>query len=213
MRTKRITAFVALIIAVAAATAGCGKSVPFTELPIPDYYSTYTDQVGLFSISYPPDWEPALSLVPDMEKSIKDILTAVKSDSNVDSARIVFISGKQYGSGYAPNVNIVVQSFPGVVLNHDAVFEASIRGLRQIMPDYREVSRVKTTVGGRQATIFEIEGTYPQLGRIHTLSMMVLVGKTSWLVTCSPPSGEYDAWEDDFQSVLRSLRILQAASD
>lgn len=205
----RISCSFLFVLVISLAAVGCSKASTFTEPPIPEHYSTYIDEAGLFSISYPPDWETALSLVPDMEKSVKDIITAVKADANVDVARLIFISGKPSGTGYAPSVNIVVQSFPGVALSHDAVFEASILGLKQIMPDYHEISRVKTTVGGRRATIFEIEGTYPQLGRIHTLSMMELVGRTSWLVTCSPPSGEFGAWKDDFQAVLRSLRVLQ----
>ena len=112
--------------------------------------------------------------------------------------------------GYAANVNIGVESLPGVMWTHDKVVEAEIRGIKQLVQDYHAFSQVKTTVGGREVTILDWEGTYPQLGRLHSLQMVVLVGKVVWVVTCTPVSPEtFSDYEDDFHAVVRSLRILK----
>jgi hypothetical protein len=188
---------------------GCGGKAPAEEEQIPANYSTYKDETGLFSISYPPDWEPALSLLPDLESSIKDLVKSVESDLPVERASVIFLAGLAQGEGYSPNVTIVVESLPGIVWTHSAVVEAEISGVKKIVSDYREFSRTKTTVGGRQATILDWQGSMAQIGTNHVLQMIVLISKTAWVVTCTPPPGEFDEWESEFQSVVRSLRILK----
>jgi hypothetical protein len=191
-------------------SGACGTpSIPVSEPEIPSHYTTFTDVEGLFNISYPPDWELALSLIPDIEASAKDIITSIESDLPVENARVIFLAGLPIEVEYLPNVNIVVESMPGVVWTHDKVLEAEITGIKQVIQDYRQFSRVKTTVDGREATILGWEGTYPQLGKGCVLQMFVLVGKTVWCVTCTPPSEEFSKWEEDFQAIVRSLRILK----
>ena len=189
--------------------SACGTSAPVSEPEIPPHYTTFTDEAGLFSISYPPDWEPALSLIPDVWAAVKDVITSIESDLPVENIRFIFFAGLPIEGGYAPNVNIVVESIPGVIWTHDKVVEAEITGIKQIIQDYHEFSRVKTTVDGRETTIVDWEGTYPQLGKGRVLQMIVLVGKTAWIVTCTPPSGESSKWAKDFGAVVRSLRILK----
>ena len=43
------------------------------EPEIPAHFSTHTDEMALFSISYPPDWEPALSVMEELEARIMPI--------------------------------------------------------------------------------------------------------------------------------------------
>jgi hypothetical protein len=198
-----------LVIGVLLLSACGAPSAPVSEPEIPPHYTTFTDEAGLFSISYPPDWEPALSQIPDLEAGVKDIITSIESDLPVENTRTIFFAGLPVEGGYAPNVNIGVESLPGVVWTHDKVVEAAITGIKQMVQDYHEFSRVKTAVDGREATIIDCEGTYPQLGKFHALQMVILVGKTAWLVTCIPPSGEFSKWEEDFDAVVRSLRILK----
>ena len=40
------------------------------ETPIPESFSTYTSE-GFFSIPYPPDWVPVISVIEELEKEIK----------------------------------------------------------------------------------------------------------------------------------------------
>lgn len=198
-----------ILVTGAFSLTACGVQAPVSETEIPAHYTTYTDEVGLFSISYPPDWEPALSQLPDVEAAVKDVITSIESDLPVENVRFIFLAGLPIEAGYAPNVNIVVESMPGVLWIHDKVVEAEITGIKKMFQDYLEFSRVKTTVDGREATIVEWEATIPQVGKNHALQMFILVGKTAWVVSCSPPLGEFSRWKEDFQAIVRSLRILK----
>lgn len=198
-----------VVVAFTIVVPGCAQKEASAGLEIPAHYTTYTDEASLFSISYPPDWEPALSLIEGFEEAGKAIITSIESDAPVERASGIFYAGIPTETGYLPAVNIVVESLPGIVLTHENMVEAEIEGLKQFAQDYHEFSRIKTTVGGREATIVEYEGTFPQVGKYHNLLMLILVGKTAWIVTCTPPSGEFSKWEDDFHAIVRSLRILE----
>jgi hypothetical protein len=129
---------------------------------------------------------------------VKDVITSIDSDAPVEKVRAIFLAGLPIETGYVPNVSIAVESLPGVIWTHDRAVEAEIRGIKQIVQDYHEFSRLKTTVDGGEATIIDWEGTYPQISKLHDLQMMILVGKTVWIVTCTPPLGEFSTWEEDF---------------
>jgi len=188
----------------------CGAPLaPVSEPEIPAHYTTYTDEAGLFSISYPPEWKTALSLIPDAEAAVQDIIASIDSDLPVENASVIFWAGLTIEGRFLPNVNIVVEPVPSGISTHDQFVEVSITTAQQILEDYHEFSRVKTTVDGREATIIDFEVIFPQLGEGHCLQMFVLVGNTGWTVTCTPPSGEFSQWEEDFQTIVRSLRILQ----
>lgn len=204
-----VTYLLPIIVLTSSIVVGaCAKqeAPPTPEIPL--HYTTFTDEAGLFSISYPPDWELALSLISDIEVAVMDVITSIQSDISVKKARVIFLAGLPIEAGYVPSVNIVVESIPGVGTN-DRMVEAEVKGLKQIIPDYHEFSRVKTTVDGREATIFDWEGTYPQIGKGHVLQMMILVGKTAWIVTCTPPKGEFGKWKEYFQAIVKSLRIMK----
>ena len=207
-----------LVLLPMALVVGCqGEPAPATPTPtptpaeptIPAHFTTYTDEAGLFSISYPPDWEPALSLIEGLEQATKDLVESIESDLPLERASAIFFAGLPTETGYMPNVNIVVESLPGILWTLDNVVEAGIRGIKEIVQEYHEFSRVKTTVGGREATIVDSEGTIPGLPKQHSLQLIMLVGKTAWFVTCAPPTGEFSKWEDDFDAIVRSLRILK----
>ena len=187
---------------------GCGQET-LTEPEIPVHFSTYTDENALFSISYPPDWEPALSIMEEVMEYAKDAIRSIEEDLPVEKSSLIFIAGLPIETGYMPNVNIVLGPLPLVVSTNDEFVEAQIRGIKSLVEDYHEFSRIKTTVDGREATILECEGSYPELRKGHFLQMFIVQGKNGWVVTCTPPSGEFNKWEEDFNSIVRSLPILK----
>ena len=177
--------------------------------PIPAHFTTYTDEANLFSISYPADWELALWAIEDVEQFAKELIESIESGLPLERASVIFIAGLHTEIGFSPNVNIGVESLPGVGWTLDEVVEASFQTVKDLLEDYREFSRVKTTIGGREAVIVEWAATAPSVGRLHVLMMTTLVGKTIWVVTCTPESGKFDQSEDDFYAIVRSLRILK----
>jgi hypothetical protein len=108
-----------------------------------------------------------------------------------------------------PSVNIAIEPVPQGVRTNDQLVEAELRGLKAVVEDYVYVSRIKTTVGGREVTILDHEYTFPNMGRFHAMLMIVLTDKAAWVVTCTSFPEDFGGWEEDFQSIVRSLRILE----
>lgn len=198
-----------LVVALMIAVTGCAQKEAPPELEIPAHFTTYTDEAGLFSISYPPDWELALSLIEDLEQSTKDLIESIESGLPLERVSAIFFAGIPTEEGYSPNVNIIVEQLPEGINTHDEFIEASIGGVKIIIDDYHEFSRIKTTVSGRTVTILDWEGTFPQVGKSRIVQMGLMVGKTGWTITCRPPTGEFSKWEEDFDATVRSLRILK----
>jgi len=179
------------------------------EPAIPAHFTTYTDELGLFSISYPPEWEPALEYMEEIEQVSEDIISSITSDLPMEEASFLFMAGLPTMIGFDPNVNIVVEPLPGIMWTHDEVVTAEIEGLKAVVSDYQEFSRVKTTIDNRTATIIEWQGNVAGFGTCHDAQMIFIVSKTVWVVTCTASPDDYSEWEDDFDAIVRSLRILQ----
>lgn len=211
--STRICLFIFLIAALS--IAGCSQDVsqfsptaPITEPAIPARYTAYTDEANLFSISYPPEWETALSFMKEAEKAVKELINNANSGLPVEKASLLFLAGLPNGTGgYSPNVNITVEPMPAGVQTNEQGIEAEIKGVKQLVKDYHELSRTKTTAGGREATIIVWEGTFLEMGKVRCLQMFVLADRNAWVVTCQVPGGDFRQWEGDFNSVARSLRI------
>jgi len=196
---------VAIIVIVVIATHTPTSMEP--EPAIPAHFTTYTNEWGLFSISYPPEWELDLESMEETEQSCQEIISSITSDIPVEEAHFLFMAGLP---GEGSNVNIVVEPLSGIVWTHDAVVTVAIEGLKEVVSDYHEFSRVKTTIDNRTATIIEYQATFAGLGTGHFVQMMFIVNKTFWGVTCTALSpDEYSEWEDDFDAIVRSLRILK----
>jgi len=135
-----------------------------SEIPIPSDYKTYTSE-GLFSISYPPDWEPSLPITEMFELLAKEeLITIIESDLPiVESSPVlefpnVFFADVPTEEGDNPYVAIVVGDPPSTG-RLDNVVEEMISGAKgNPAAEYNEFSRVKTTVGGREAVIIDHHG-------------------------------------------------------
>ena len=187
----------------------CLPSPEESEPAIPSHFTTYTDKLGLFSISYPPEWELALEVIEEAEQAVKDIISSIDSDLPVERFSCIFAARLPTMEGFMTNVNIVVEPLPGIMWTHDKVVTAAIEGIKAVVSDYHEFSRVKTTIDNRTATIIDYQATIAGLGTGRFVQMMFIVNKTFWGVTCTALPDEYSEWEDDFDAIVRSLRILK----
>ena len=175
---------------------------------ITDNYTTYTDELNLFSISYPADWETALSLIAGSEENAKKAISNLKSGIPVEGATMIFFAGRLTATRYEPNINIAVEPTAEGKSTHDQMVEAGMQGAKSVIPDYKELSRVKTTVDGREATIVEWEGTLQgQSTALHYQEMFILANKTGWAVTCIARTEDFAEWQNDFNTIVKSLRI------
>lgn len=182
---------------------------PPPEVQIPSHYATYKDESQLFSISYPPEWEPALSVMKNVEQQSKDWIDKLNKGIPVEQVTIIFMAGLPTKTGYLPNVNIAIEPVPTGVSTLDQMSEAEVRGIKQAINNYREISRVKTTVDGREAVILHWQGTVPNIDIADITQLFVIVNKVCWVVSCGTSQEEYAKWEKDFNIIGRSFRILK----
>ena len=198
------------ILVVGLLLLGACAPTSVSESAIPAHFTTYTDEAGLFSISYPPDWELALSTLEEMENIAKDYGSSLDPDIPLELS-LLFIAGVPTGLGYYdPSVNIWIQPLPAGINTLDEWVESEIRGLKKYDTEYREFSRVKTIIGGKEAIILDSEGYTPRTGKFRCLQVFILTGKVKWIVTCGTVDLEqFDDFEDDLYAIVRSLRVLK----
>jgi len=210
MKKLAIVLLVGIVFVIAAGVIGCaGKETvaPTPEPTIPPNFTTYINDAGIFSISYPDDWEAPLWLVEDVEQWLQEYITSINLDLSIEKTQMLFIAGQPIEDGWYPNINIVVEPRPGGMSSLDAVLEEEIQGLKSIITDFQELSRSKTTVGGEEAAIVEFEGFFSDMDEVHDLQMYIIKGKTIWVVTCTAGPDDYSDFEATFYSALRSFRI------
>ena len=181
-----------------------------SEPAIPVHFNTYTDELGLFSISYPPDWELALWAIEDLEQFTKELLKSIDQDASLEKHGVIFAAGVPMETGYySPNVNMIVTPLTAGGLTLDEEAEAATQYVKDIAKEYHEFSRVKTTVDGKEAVIVEYEADFLGLDRSHHLVMMMFAGRVGWTVTCTTTPDRFGEFEADLHAIVRSLRILK----
>ena len=198
-----------LVVALMIAVPGCAQKESPAELGIPAHFTTYTDEAGLFSISYPPDWEPALSQMEALEQATKELLESIEADVPLEQASMIFSCELTSAGELDAGMNITVESLPGFGWTLDEVVEAGTQMAKDMFEEYHEFSRLKTTIGGREAVIVDWEGSFTGLPRMRNLQMTVLADKVAWYLTCSAIPEKFNDFEDDFYAIVRSLRILK----
>lgn len=221
MRTVRIAAVfmmgLLLLTPAACGGGGGGRTTPTSSptataingtFTIPSDFLTYDDPSGLFSISYPPDWEVNLEIIPDIMTITEGVINSIRSNVPLENISTLFLAGVPYGLGYNPNVNIGVEPLPPLLHGIEAVAAAEIIGAKQLVDSYAEISRDFTIIDGRDAAIIEYEAETQGIAG-HGLVMFTTAGNTIWTVGCVLGAGitDFSEHEDDFQAIVHSLRI------
>jgi len=183
---------------------------------LPSHFTTYTADSGVFSISYPSDWEVPMDLIAEMKEATVDLfqpdITPELAEA-VRKANMVFVAGAKTESGYNPNVNVTVQVTEHTSGSLDKLIDISEQEFRQSVRDFQEVSRTKAIVDGHDALIVEFQYAVPAASSLcHSLLMTVRAKRSMWFVTCTVlPPLEFGDVADDFSAVLQSLRLDDAA--
>ena len=174
---------------------------------IPGNYTTYTSE-GLFSISYPSDWELLNYLIEDLGAIVQDVLLNIDSGLSLIQASYIFFAGLPTDLGWEPSINVVVEPLPFPVSSLDEAVDAEIAGIQFLVDTYIEISRINVTIDSIEATILYWEGIMG-LDSVSNVQMYMLLNNVVWVVTCAPPLGEYVDWEDDFYNIINSFRYLK----
>ncbi len=90
------------------------------------------------------------------------------------------------------------------------IVELLVHENKRISEEYREFSRIKTIIDGRQAIIVDFEVLLPNFPLIHSLFMIMRIDQFVWMTTCGvgPPLNFYD-FKDDIYAIVKSFKILK----
>jgi len=184
-----------------------------SEPSIPTNFTTYTDEVNLFSISYPTNWEPAFSKIESFKQETENYMKSIDEKGSFGKSNYVFIGGVPLDSGYYnPNINLAIFTEP---LGNDNVKLEDVVAVivleyKRISEEYREFSRTKTIIDGRQAIILDFEARLTNTPLIHYLVMNMFIDKYLWTTTCGilSPLNFYD-FKNDLYTILKSFKTLK----
>jgi len=184
-----------------------------SEPSIPTNFTTYTDEVNLFSISYPTNWEPAFSMIESFKQETENYMKSIDEKGSFGKSNYVFIGGVPLDSGYYnPNINLAIFTEP---LGNDNVKLEDVVAVivleyKRISEEYREFSRTKTIIDGRQAIILDFEARLTNTPLIHYLVMNMFIDKYLWTTTCGilSPLNFYD-FKNDLYTILKSFKTLK----
>ena len=186
-----------------------------SEPAIPAHFTTYTDEAGFFSISYPPDWEPFPSWFEELGALSKDFFKLYDSYASITGLFFVFIAEAPRESEVSSaSVNIVVQPLSDMTMRGwqtlDEIIDAKLHRTKEIKQGYHEFSRINTIIDGREAVIIDWESyTSDSNGKVRCIQMFTIADKLVWKVTCYADSEKFSDFEDDLHAIIRSLRILK----
>ncbi|MFC1847703.1 hypothetical protein ACFLXV_00110 [Chloroflexota bacterium] len=204
-----------LILSLIAGAFGCGDGEswgatpePVSDSKIPAHFSTYTEE-GLFRISYPPDWAPATAFMGEVWEETKRQMEGTIEDVYLEDMQMLFLAGMPTDEGYHPSVTIVVTSREPGYWTLDEVVAAEDAFAQANTPGYQVYSRTNATVAGIEAAIDDSTDNEPGYGQWRYITMMLVKDEFVWGVICGSMYDDFRYHEDDFYSIVKSLRILQ----
>ena len=205
---------VLVFMPVALVVVGCQQQptpsptpAPTTESEIPANFTTYTSE-GLFSISYPQDWAPATSIMGELEEEIKEWVKSIDPEAEVEETKLIFMAGMPDEEGYYPTVGISVAPRSAGYYTLDEIVESEDLWCREHLQRYHVHSQTRTFVDSREADILISEDYEPEFGVWRYLELTMVKDDFVWFVVCSSESEDFNDYEDTFNSVVRSIRIL-----
>jgi hypothetical protein len=180
------------------------------EPQIPDDYLSYTNMDETYSISYPQGWQLLLHFLDTMEQDVEGSINNINEGNPVEKTTVIFLAGLPTETGYSPSLSIAVEPNKYDLSDMDDVCESEIMGVKKVVQEFNEISREKTVIDGKDAIILRSVQTMPDAGAMFIMNIFVVVDKNIWTVGCiSSSNEEYSKWEDDFNNIVRSLRILK----
>jgi len=213
--TSGITLFVVsfvtgMVLALMPPSVATQEDFLFVEPEIPSHYNTYASE-GLFSISYPPDWALATSVMEEMLEASIEWLATVDPEAagGLEEVRMVFLAGKPFEGGYYPSANVLVYPKPLLVLTLDALVQADTQWAEANLQQYREYFQLKTTVDGREAIILDSSEHDPDMGTWRHLQLYTIKGNLVWVVSAACIFDDFKNYEDTFDQIIRSLRVFK----
>ena len=206
----QINKFSLLILVIAFLSLGVFAQ---SEPSIPTNFTTYTDELGLFKISYPVGWEPDLSRIKTLKQETEKYMKSINSKGTLEYSNIVFFGGAPLDSVYNPNISIVIVPLGNEKVNLEVleyVLEYAVQGFKEDAEEFHELSRITTIIDGKQAMLLESEVRYPYFNSMHSLHVLLSGERFFWIITCVVIQPlNFNEFKDDIYAMVKSFKILK----
>jgi hypothetical protein len=173
-------------------------------------YLTYIDESAIFCISYPEGWEAGRWNLKTFvyETTAEEGLKRLESGLPIHNYYTIFAAFKWVQDKIVASVFIHLNGrFLG---DPYRTIDEAEKGQKRTCPDFVELSRTPATVNGREGIIREWEGTLAegedQIKEYH-LELYLPTNLAIWDVSCSADSDNITQAKNDFDTIVRSLRI------
>jgi len=199
-----------LVLALMPPSVATEEDFLFVEPKIPSHYSTYTSE-GLFSISYPPDWELGTSVMEEVFEELREWTEeeAPELAGQMEDVRMIFLALDVASEESVATVGVFVYPKPVLVFSLDAIVQNENQWAEEKLQQYHEYSQLKTTVDGREAIISDYSHYDPQVGAYQSLQLYTIKSSLVWTVLAGCILEDFKDYEGTFDQIVRSLRILK----
>jgi len=179
------------------------KPDPLDEVPA--HFVTYTDDSGLFSISYPGGWETGFSVIENRDQKVAQAVSSIEGNKSLEQITQLFLAGKKLGEGYVPFCQISVGSAGSeYVHNVRADINAVIEGSTS---SYRHIDTADKYSNSEKAIVDQYEFMLNNSVKVQVMQMVFVTERHYWLITCTDLSENYESNKSDFPAILESFRV------
>jgi hypothetical protein len=209
MRTSNVLLMVLItLLSVSAFLTGCGNNNAAVNVE----FTTYTDTHSIFSISYPADWEILPYMIDDAEEFLETY--SENPDMSIDEAQTIFTAGERDDLGNYAVTMIMLMDCP-MFFNSitDSFITLMVSGFKSSFENSKEISRDIVTIDGREAAIIEFEGEVSDGDSSYMVVMLTINREQIWTVTCMVNAEKQDEYDEIFDTVVRSLVILNSNNE
>jgi len=198
-----------LVLAGCTGTDGTSTQAQETEWAVPASYTSYTDSTGLFTISYPANWEELPDSAGVDETEMENLIEKINSGT-LDDAGPIYYWGFPSENSFNPTCSLVVEPRGNSQRDIRQVMEESIGFMQEIWTGFQQISLEYGKKDGRDIATLEYLATISET-QVHSLVQVTIDGNVIWTNGCIVrlTSVEYRWYEIPLNQIVRSLEIHQ----
>ena len=207
MKHLMVISILFLVLTGCTGTDATSSPAKETEWAVPDSYTSYTDNSGLFTISYPGNWEAILNPTGVDESDIETLIEQINLGT-LDDAGPIFFWGLPSESGFNPTCSLVVEPQSDSQRDIQQVMEESIGLMKEIWTGFQQVSLEYEVLNGREIAVLEYTATISEV-QVHSLVLVTIDKDVIWTNGCvvKLTSVEYRWFDIPLNKIVRSLEI------
>jgi len=176
---------------------------------IPANYISHTDETGLFTVSYPSNWEEIPNPI-GVDEGEMQYLIEKTNQGILDDAGPVYFWGFPSEGNFNPICSLVVEPRDESQPNIQQVMDETTSIMGELWSGFQQVSLEYENIYGREVAILEYTATISET-QAHSLVLMTIDGDVIWTNSCivRSLSVDYNWYERTLNNIVRSLEIHQ----